>query len=165
MTGQNWREGSPAARVEGRGRFTRPLRTCRWPGLRSGWPVAAARREQAGRRRRRTAEAALRCVLGEEEGWVSCARSRRSGWRGQRGRRGCGEAGSRRRRARRRSGGAAAAFWDLGLGKWQKNEGNGFAGVLVVLVRAKDRALGCCSKPSTAAARWRPAVVCCCVAR
>ena len=52
-----------------------------------------------------------------------------------------------------------------GDGEMAKERGERFAGVLVVLVRAKDRALGCCSKPSTAAARWRPAVVCCCVAR
>ena len=34
-----------------------------------------------------------------------------------------------------------------------------------MLVCVKDRALGCCNEPSTEAVRWRPAVVCCCVAR
>ena len=52
MTGQIRRRRSPAAKVEGCGRFTRSVRTCRCLGSRSGWPVAAARREQAGRRRR-----------------------------------------------------------------------------------------------------------------
>jgi hypothetical protein len=46
-----------------------------------------------------------------------------------------------------------------GFGETAKELGERFAGVLVVLVHAKDRALGCCSEPSTAAARWRPAVV------
>jgi hypothetical protein len=32
--------------VEGRGSITKSLRTCRRPGLGSGWPVAAVRREQ-----------------------------------------------------------------------------------------------------------------------
>jgi len=50
LTGQIRRRRSPAARVEGCGRFTRPVRTCRCPGLRLGWPVVAARRGQAGRR-------------------------------------------------------------------------------------------------------------------
>jgi hypothetical protein len=46
-----------------------------------------------------------------------------------------------------------------GVGEMAKERGERFAGVLVVLVRAKDRALRCCSEPSTAAARWWPAVV------
>jgi hypothetical protein len=61
--------------VEGRGSITKSLRTCRCPGLGSGWPVAAARREQAAggggerrrqrsggrKRRRRGREASGRC--------------------------------------------------------------------------------------------------------
>ena len=47
MTGLYRREGSPAARVEGCGRFTAPVRTCRRPESRLGWAVAAARDEQA----------------------------------------------------------------------------------------------------------------------
>jgi hypothetical protein len=45
------------------------------------------------------------------------------------------------------------------VGEMAKERGERFAGVLVVLVRVKDRALRCCSEPSTAAARWWPAVV------
>jgi hypothetical protein len=40
-----------------------------------------------------------------------------------------------------------------------KEQGERFVGVLVVLVRVKDRALRYSSEPSTAAARWWPAVV------
>jgi hypothetical protein len=46
-----------------------------------------------------------------------------------------------------------------GVGETAKERGERFAGVLVVLVRAKDRALRCCSEPSMVAARWLPAVV------
>jgi hypothetical protein len=57
LTGQIRRRWSPAARVEGRGSFTKSARTCSCPELGSGWPVAAARWEQAvgggGERRRR----------------------------------------------------------------------------------------------------------------
>ena len=59
LTGCFPARGTPAARVEGRGRFTAPVRTSRCPVLGSGWAVAAARRSRAGRRRRRMAEAAL----------------------------------------------------------------------------------------------------------
>jgi hypothetical protein len=45
-----------------------------------------------------------------------------------------------------------------GVGETAKERGKRFAGVLVVLMRAKDRALGCCNEPSTVAARWWPAV-------
>jgi hypothetical protein len=46
-----------------------------------------------------------------------------------------------------------------GVGETAKEQGERFAGVLVVLVRAKDRALRCCSEPFTAVVRWWPAVV------
>jgi hypothetical protein len=46
-----------------------------------------------------------------------------------------------------------------GVGETAKEQGEWFVGVLVVLMRAKDRALGCCSEPSTAAVRWWPAVI------
>ena len=52
-----------------------------------------------------------------------------------------------------------------GVGEMAKERGEQVAGVFVVLLRARDLALGCYSEPSTAAARWRPAVDCCCVAR
>ena len=56
MAGLYRRLGLPAARVKGLGRFTRSVRTCWWLVLMSGLAVAAARCEQAGWRRRRTAE-------------------------------------------------------------------------------------------------------------
>jgi hypothetical protein len=46
-----------------------------------------------------------------------------------------------------------------GVGETAKEQGEWFAGVLVVLMRVKDRALGCSCEPSTAAARWWPAVL------
>jgi hypothetical protein len=46
-----------------------------------------------------------------------------------------------------------------GVGETTKERGERFARVLVVLVQTKDRALRCCSEPSTVAARWWPAVV------
>jgi hypothetical protein len=44
-----------------------------------------------------------------------------------------------------------AGVWELakGPGEWD-------VGALVVLLRAKDKALACCSELSTAMARWRP---------
>jgi hypothetical protein len=46
-----------------------------------------------------------------------------------------------------------------GLGETAEEPGEWVAGVLVVLMRAKDKALGFCSELSTVAARWWPAVV------
>ena len=44
-----------------------------------------------------------------------------------------------------------------GSGETAKERGERFAGVLLVLVRARDRGPGCCAARATAAARWRPA--------
>jgi hypothetical protein len=41
-----------------------------------------------------------------------------------------------------------------GVGKTAEGPGEWVVGALVVLMRAKDKALGFCSKLSTAAARW-----------
>jgi hypothetical protein len=46
-----------------------------------------------------------------------------------------------------------------GVGETAEEPGEWFAGVLLVLMRVKDKALGFCSKLSTAAARWWLAVV------
>ena len=46
-----------------------------------------------------------------------------------------------------------------------KGRGERVAGVLVVLLRARNRALGLCLGRATATARWRPAGARCCVAR
>ena len=46
-----------------------------------------------------------------------------------------------------------------GVGEMAKERGDRVAGFLVVLERAKDRALGCYLGQATAAARWRPAGV------
>jgi len=46
-----------------------------------------------------------------------------------------------------------------GVGEMAKERGEWIEGVLVVLERAKDRALGRCLGRATAAARWRPAGV------
>ena len=104
MTGQNRREGSPAARVEGCGRFTAPVRTCRCPVSRSGWAVAAARREQAVGGGGNSTARLLQRVLGEEEGWVSFVGSRQRCWCGQHGRWSCGAMGSIADRQRQSSG-------------------------------------------------------------
>jgi len=61
-----------------------------------------------------------------------------------------------------RSGGCVLGSW---VGEMAKERGERVVGLLVVLLRVKDRALGCYSEPSTAAARWQPVVVCCCVTR
>jgi hypothetical protein len=49
-----------------------------------------------------------------------------------------------------RSGGGGGVLGS-GVGETATDQGKRFAGVLVVLVHAKDRALGCCSEPSKAA--------------
>ena len=113
--------GSPAARVEGCGRFTAPVRTCRCPVSRSGWAVVAARREQAVGGGGNSTARLLRRVLGEEEGWVSFVGSRRSCWCGQRGRWSCGATGSTTDRRRRSSGNggewAPVENWLTGSGR------------------------------------------------
>jgi len=46
-----------------------------------------------------------------------------------------------------------------GVGEMAKGRGERVEGVLVVPMRARDRALGLCPELSTVTARWRPAVV------
>ena len=46
-----------------------------------------------------------------------------------------------------------------GVGEMAKGRGERVEGVLVVPMRARERALGLCPELSTATARWRPAVV------
>ena len=60
--------------------------------------------------------------------------------------------------ARRRSVGGGVVPGS-GVGEMVKGRGERVEGVLVVPMRARDRALGLCPELSTATARWRPAVV------
>jgi hypothetical protein len=48
----------------------------------------------------------------------------------------------------------AAVVIGLGVGETAEEPGGWVAGALVVLMRAKDKALGFCSELSTAAVRW-----------
>jgi hypothetical protein len=53
----------------------------------------------------------------------------------------------------------AAVVIGVWVGETAEEPGEWVAGVLVVLMRMKDKALGLCSELSTAAARWWPAAV------
>ena len=50
-------------------------------------------------------------------------------------------------------------------GETTKEQGERFAGVLVVLLRTRGESGGLYPELSTAVARWRPRALCCCVAR
>jgi hypothetical protein len=61
--------------------------------------------------------------------------------------------------AHRKEGAGGGDDRGTGLGETVEEPGEWVAGVLVVLMRVKDKALGFYSELSTAAARWLPAVV------
>ena len=103
--------------------------------------------------------------MGEEKGPKSCARSRRSSLGGQRGQRSCGGAVRRRRQAHRCSADGGGGVPGSGVGESANERREKREGVLLVLMRAKERASGLFPELCTAAARWRPAGARCCVVR
>ena len=85
LTGQIRRRRSPAARVEGRGSERKSRCTPGWLARSRGGSELGRRWRAAVVGARDMAAGWLRWRLGEEEGFASCARSRRSYWRGFRG--------------------------------------------------------------------------------
>jgi hypothetical protein len=124
-----------------------------------------APRRAGGGGGRRLPVVALRPELMAVVGLVSTSRSWGSLLGGQWGQWVVDGGYPRRPVAHRRGGAGGGGDWGSRVGDTVKEPGEWVAGALVVLTRAKDKALWFCSELSMAAARWWPAVARVIVAR